>query len=652
VRETCDRLVGVLLGRATALPALAEEPGAALRAPVVAALGKIFSIATGPGGKLAEDALALVGRVLSADEDEEAPARDPGSHRNEPAIPALDPFELLAVSPTREDNDAMAGLVDLLRPDFSFMAGALTPLPGLGPRRPKTPLDTRIDRAIGELRKRIGKQLDQFDKLITRYLDKSTMPRTGRVAVALGAEHQTLHRRLAIATVFGAGGVAIDLANRFAQVGRADGVLAEEWERVKRFFRGDIGSDKDLGNDVQRRLQKGYRQQHLRKIRKPVGPPFQLLQEKRLYADGLREQSVTLAAGAQIGADGSLRALHYARQPSRALAFALSDAFENEFREDCLDLRRTELWEIKPIRSSALGVIQEFHYRGSFNLVNAMLQDLAALPADSSLRTIAQKMGILHEGPFSCPQGAHAGTSNTWDKGGIKRPWVDRSRKDRRGQVMPRAVFVVTVPDQLPGLVIYVIFIVRGEIGAALLAAIAAVIERLLRRYAQDLEKLVRDIERGVTVVVGLVLAAAIVYFLLLLALEAIAALSGAAAALAALLTEALAALRIAVPVPTQGEAETLVRTLATAAFGPLKDGTLPHAALLSDRLLIEYPETTLDGDIGASDVLISGLIELKRMPASRFAAVSALLGICVTIAFGALAAGVSEHPFPGEPIA
>ena len=662
--EAARALVGSLLADAMRANLMAGEAAAGLRETLHDALSGVLGIAGQDAA--ARDVFSLLLRTLPSVAAvrwgtrvaRTAPlGRDPAR---------LDLFALLGVTPTPEERRELdAAYTTLLRPDLSFLASIIAPPPGFGSTPPsgggsQPPVDARIGRAIAEVQRRVVEKLNRLGRLIGSYAARMPLRRTVKVATALDREILTLHRRLTIAAFFTTGGTAIDLANEFAVAGDSKQVLKDAWEKIKRSFGRDIGSDIDLGRAIQEKLQAGYRHVHLRPKRLNNEPRYAILQENRVYADRRNPKGVALAEAA-TGADGSIRALHYARQPYTIVLSQLDEDFENKFREDCLDIRKAELWEIKPMRGAILGVAQELHYRASFNLVNALLQDGVELLGGSTtgLGILDKLLKILNPKlRFSCPDGVRAGVSGAWDplKGF---PHIDMNLK-RRGMTIPRVAFVVTIPDQLPGLVFYVVFVVPDLMApgvSAILAALAATLERLLRRFAEDLRDRIEDIERGVAVAVGLILAAAMVYELFLLA----AAVAGAAEAIGAALASAIRLLQgaglaggavLGASTVSSEQATQLVSELATAAFGKLEDGRVPQAVLLADRLLVTYPEPagTESGDLGVSDVLVGGVLELKHLPVGRWPAICGLLGISVTLGLAALVkAGTDTPPQPSS---
>ena len=581
----------------------------------------------------------------------------------------LDLFALLGVTPTPDERAELdAAYTALLRPDLSFLASIITPPPGFnvissggGPPRPS--VDARIDRAIGEIQRRVVSQLNRLGELLGSYAARMPLRRTVKAAAALDKEILTLHRRLAVAAFFTMGGTAVDLANEFVEDPDSAQVLRDVWEKIKRSFGRDVGSDRDLGQDIQEKLQAVYRAEYLRPVRAKNEPVYAILQENRVYVDRRNPKGIPLSLAAK-GGDGSVRALHYARQPYIIALSKLDRDFENAFREDCLDIRMAELWEIKPIRGAMLGVAQELHYRASFNLVNALLQDGVELLGGSQ-----SGLGVLDKLPrilsprlrFSCPDGVRPGTSGVWDL--VKRfPIIDVNLK-RKGKIVPRVVFIVTIPDQLPGLVLYIVFIVPDLLApgvAAILAALAATLERLLRKYADDLRGAVEDIERGVAIAAGLIIGAAMIYELYLLAAAA-AVGAGAMEAIGAALAAAIGVLQRAAsdgdPVlgataVSPGEATRLVAELATAAFGKLEDGRVPQATLMADRLVVTYPEQSgAEAEaLGVSNVTVGGVLELKRLPVGRWPAICGLLGISAMLGLASLVqAGKDTPPKPAD---
>ena len=183
------------------------------------------------------------------------------------------------------------------------------------------------------------------------------------------------------------------------------------------------------------------------------------------------------------------------------------------YREDTLDMRCGELWEIKPMRSAAIGVFQEFQYRHAFNLVNALMQDVVDVLAGGG----GKKGGLAKRAPFfkgigyfSRPDSLIPGLDLNWVS--LKRPFTVGAK----GPGRPLLAVPLTVP-QLPGLLLYVLLDipVAGLIAlSALLAkALQDAIEKMARDYANRVQQILEALAQvalGILLALGMV----VVFFL------------------------------------------------------------------------------------------------------------------------------------------
>jgi hypothetical protein len=208
----------------------------------------------------------------------------------------------------------------------------------------------------------------------------------------------------------------------------------------------------------------------------------------------------------------------------------LAQEIERNLRDDNVNLAIGEIWEIKPIRSAALGVAQEFTYRSLFNFFVALIKDLPAVRALVQPTSRPLRFTREHLSP---------GTAVHW-------PEVRAKVRTVGGGVtgFPQQTIFVTVLDALPGLVLYL----RYDIPVGLVALTAEALRRLLNELAARLRQGFRKVVPIIlfTLLAVLVVLLVIILIILIVKLGAalVAALGAAAAGLAALL------LRLGVELP------------------------------------------------------------------------------------------------------
>jgi hypothetical protein len=237
------------------------------------------------------------------------------------------------------------------------------------------------------------------------------------------------------------------------------------------------------------------------------------------------------------------RYLVTARKILRGTATPLARELENGLRDDSLDLSRGALYEIKPIRSAALGVVQEFTYRTFFNFYSALLQDLEIGRPGRAYPTDARTAFIQPH--------AHAGTKVLWPE-----------LQANGARTIGRQTILVVFIDRLPGLVFYL----RFDIPVVTLGALAALIRKLLNELADRLKKGFDLVIEGLIVALVVVVALVIVLALVILTLEIGAGLLALLGGALVELGPALAALRLGGPQIIEG----LRRVIEM--LGPLKE--------------------------------------------------------------------------------
>jgi hypothetical protein len=422
-------------------------------------------------------------------------------------------------------------------------------------------------------------------------------------------------------------------------------------------------SSRSLGNEAHEHLQREYRNHWTSpKFVDPTSNPFV---RGAVVQDGLAYYfsivGVPLARAAKSRRDGSLYALLFARLPERVVRqFVGDETMDNVwsmYREDVLDMRTGEVWEIKPMRSTALGVYQELQYRHSFNLVNAMLLDVRDMITAGG--SVAGKLGkrakFLTGLQFSREAPLIGGLDLNWMP--IKRAFVVGRKSGR-----PLLAVPMTVP-QLPGLLLYVLL----RVPTAALAVLAGV---LAKQIADLLEKLARDYAKRVEYVLY-VLVEAIKGALMGLAFLAIAflfwyALAGGAAAealvvLGRLIMQFAPALGAVTAVPAllpgagdsgapgggaaSGPRSLLQQLMEFARAEKLE--LLAPPTVVGDELVVQLAPVKQEGrgqgmpviDIAVTNVRVCGL------PASARPIVDALAQIAAAVGAGVFAEFLGEKP-------
>jgi hypothetical protein len=380
-----------------------------------------------------------------------------------------------------------------------------------------------------------------------------------------------------------------------------------------------LGSTKELGTAVHKRLQRDYRS----------GFPMLLIeQDARVYglrSATFRTNGVKLSeAIRRADAPDELLALHLARQSLSVLDLAygvsgsaglpippsvrkeLERLNMGSIRDDNLNFNFMQVWEIKPAMRAIHGVVQEFYYRASYNLWAAILRDLALIAPDilKALGKVFAKS--LHANQLICPQ-LFSGVLAAWPsiataRGGVLEVWADGK---------PNTI-LVTQLDALPGVVLYwnydfpVVFAVKA-----------------FRDIRDELNKRANTYRRWVIEVYTWIIAIALAAVAVLLLLEALAAIGAEAlmallARIASLREPVLAGLKLfAEGLAAAGTSWVLVAA-ADANAGLINLRLVPQGPVSPDVRLV----TIQVGFLQLSDVPLDSAKHLGAVFAAGFAIV------------------------------
>ena len=666
--KAADKVLGGFVASLVEQPAAALEAMADNRAWLTGAVRSLLEVAPNPvtaARALAAWETAVINGTVP--ESKQTPLRSPAAG----LPPGDDMFSLLGITRAQKDAvDAIQNYAALLESiDFSFLEDAFpNPLPGFSiaspssglpssgssppARKPRDPDDARIDKAIEQITKRLGRFFKELWEFVANASQVSGFDHAFKAGVEIRDDLESLPRRLTIALVISTGAACLDLTTELSTGRETEELIRNVRDKIKEILKGDIKSTTALGMKVEARLQRRFRDNNLPAPKGVASQaPYQVLQNYRFwrFREGelpRGDESDKLSIVSIAHEDGSVRAFYYARKPAE-IAQMTEPFLTNGMVEDCVDMRPgfREVWEIKPVRSAVLGVVQEMHYRSTFNLVNALFQDFFE-DSTSKFRNIV--VGVER---FSLPAGTVSGNSGSWDL--AKAAFVTIPPPKRGKQQL---VLVATIPNDLPGLVIYLIFEIDDEtaLNEALLAEIAKLLQQLLRDAAKGAQEAIDAAEdRLRSAASALIVAAAALAVILLLPEIAV---GDAIAVVGALLARALGVLASAQLSPlgavSAAEATKLLAQLAGGVFAPLPDGTLPRALLATDRVLLDFPEPNdmSEEDIGRTDLLVGGVLEVKRMPVGRWPALVGLVGACTVIGVAAVVQGIREFPQPGQP--
>jgi hypothetical protein len=387
-------------------------------------------------------------------------------------------------------------------------------------------------------------------------------------------------------------------------------------------------SSTGLGNRLQQDLQQEYREAGHR-------AGNLIVQEGRVYFPA---PSGPNRAGRQLGrvflTDIRLSALYLART---VVLLMLDTAVQGpaslraSLRSDNLDLTVGSIWEIKPIRGAALGVVQEFGYRSFYNFFVALAQDLPELT--SRLFTPGQPPG----------QPGKPIPARECVRGGIPSQWTELSRNGGvrviggNGTSLPADVVMVVTFDALPGLVLYL----RLDLPLAAVAALAPALQKALQEIADRLKRAADVVITVVVFVIALVLTVAIAVVLIFLVVEA--SPEVAAGGIAALLQQLAG--------PAAAQAGELLQKIIQQ-IQPLREkfGLSVHGADSggAGRICLRFQ---LDDNSPDDAVLCAsatfGVLRLENAPAEVLTAVPAILA-----AASGLTASLVQRRLGGTPAA
>ena len=632
-----------------------DLPGiAGVAEPILEPLGKALLALTEPVDaieSLAGSARRMLGVVVTQSareepsvretlEGESGPSGAPEAPRSDPTPPPWpqlisDLVEELVEHAAATDAELRREARAALRELGTEMTG-LAAMAAVGPGG-KLPKEI-VSRVVSEIAKRAGKLKKVLNRL-EKIFGKITAPRFRLALKLLEAEVVgSAPDRAVIAALLAVPGFLADLA---FEVGSG----AKESK-----------STRNTGTEVHEFLQREYRS--LWASPKLVGKGASPFVRGAVVQDGIayfKSMSGTpLARAARSEADGSLYALLFARLPERAIGQVIGnktmDQVWSMYREDVLDMRCGEVWEIKPMRSAAIGVYQEMQYRHSFNLVNALMLDIRDLFAAGSVSGLLGKRMKFYKGlkGFSREVPLIPGLDANWVP--IKRAFVVGRSEGR-----PRLAVPMTVP-QLPGLLLYVLLELPAAALLVLSGVLAKAIADQLEKLARDYAKFVEEVLEALARVALAALAALAMGVVVLLFWESL-AVGGAMEGLAALarllarFAPALSAGAALAPGLTSAEPE---------AGAPSGQGSLPRALMevarqaklkvlapprvVGDEVVVQLApvEQGSGPHVPVIDVAL-GNVRVCGLPASARPIVDALAQMGAAIAAGVFAEFLGE---------
>lgn len=342
-------------------------------------------------------------------------------------------------------------------------------------------------------------------------------------------------------------------------------------------------SNRALGQQVHQTLQTEFRSA-------PTRFPHLIVQEGKAYYSG--RALPLLRAAVRSAVDGSLWALWLARSVSLVSASSAALAQDAELRDDNIDFNESSLWEIKPIRGAAPGVLQEFVYRSTYNLYVAVLKDFPGAAGTLALVAGHALASLL----FTCHR-LFGGMEVAWPELATNRI---RAVKTATGQF----VIVVYQVDPLPGLVLYLVV----DLPVASIALFAKVLASLLNDLAKKLQQAMRALAEAVAVALMFVVAALALFAL-------IPSLVAAGVEAVAFLAPLLAGLG-ARAAPVLGAAKRIGETAAPLQeqFGFRVEPALTQgAAPLTWRCRYD-PDAESSPDLRLVD-LTAGFLRIERVP-------------------------------------
>jgi hypothetical protein len=399
-----------------------------------------------------------------------------------------DVLEVMFDKPANPAESALGALQAML-PTGEMLASSV-PTVAAAVYLPKGVIDRiakSIEKRLIDLKKRVPLLRKLLRKLPTKTFDKFTD--------LLEKELPIYVKRAVVAAVVQVAGIAIKPAEAGMQM--AGG---KSWR--------DLRSDPDIGAQVHTELQDSYLEQWLNTAQlarsRAAGVNDFVLEEGRVYrhmADNGKELKRDLA----ISRDASIFAFWAARSPFQAMPVIkkMSDKNLGIYREDCVHQMAQSVWEIKPIRSAAYAVFQEFHYRWAFNLANALVQDLLlALPGMSAIAGKKVPRVLRRLGGVSLPDGLVSGSVIWWKPCKASVSNLTSSYKKRPPKNGSYFAIVVTVP-QMPGVVLYVTF----DLPIEYLLVLVPLVNNAISRLAKATQDLIDKVEEAAAVAVRALIA-------------------------------------------------------------------------------------------------------------------------------------------------
>ncbi|MFC4512172.1 hypothetical protein [Streptomyces ehimensis] len=370
-----------------------------------------------------------------------------------------------------------------------------------------------------------------------------------------------------------------------------------------------------VGMEVHELLQADYRRTRRAHL---------IVQESIVYQQG-RTSPLKL----ETRTDDSLFALWWARDSHLLRARKALQKTQNRFihesslRDDNLDLGIPDwlgtgaIWEIKPIRSAAYGVVQEFAYRTLFNAAVALLKD----NPDLRRRLGGSNTKPLH---FSCER-IEPGTAARWPEVAAKVMLISGAAAEGGA----RTILVTTV-GSLPGLVLYL----RYDLPVFIVAALAKEVVRVLDQASKEMESKTRTALAWAAVIAMACVAILASFAAVLLAAAALN--SAAIAALATALAPIFARIGVQLPQFLQSlqrataPISSLVQEFAMT-LEPVRnpaDGTL--------RLVFRVREGVTPEQVPTASATV-GPLRLENCPVAVLAVMDDTLAVAGPIAIASL---------------
>lgn len=509
----------------------------------------------------------------------------------------------------------------------------------------KIPSDI-ANKLVKDFEKRIGKIRGILGRLKS-LMDKVKAPRLNMAFDLMEAEliSQELRVRVVCAIGFALPGLIYNVVQT---------VFGDKGE--------ELPSTKSIGNEVHTVLQQKYRN-WLPKVPEPTPVEEKyIVQDNRVYWTQTNSEELSKLAWARK--DGTLLALVFARYNEEVFRKYLGKGviykeIWSMYREDTLDLIHSSVYEIKPVRSAFAGVLQEFQYRHSFNIANGALQDLKEF---NDFRNISSKI-TNNIKKFTAPFFVFPGEGLMWSN------HLGPFNVQDEGKKSPvRVVFPFTV-KQLKGLVLYITVTSPNlKILLALVPDLAKKfndeIQRLAKKYAEQLEQVYVFIENVIMAAIIAVLFVILIEMLLpLLSGEAI--LIGGAAALRQLLSlvplgafSELGLLPDNVPVGVSVDPVQAIINGIQQAAAQLQMSVKDPPHWVGDFLYVQFEPAEGINDSAASSVAYDTGIDMtiatvvfRGLPINSLPLLEYLLKLAHTIAGFALLHGIDKAQNDDKPV-